>query len=379
MKTFVSSIITIAVFVSLGGTVTSGQEPPPALAVVEENLARIEAEALPAVEAALALEHGNRDQAEHAERQVRQVLELAQAATAAVSPPPAGASASYATRLQRIVSRGASKAMIIRSSQMEPKNLANLEEDLSVMGRILDKALAQKLDDDDHRPRSAMGIDVFLTPGSSPVRSLYLEDYGVVFTLNVNFPLLAPPTRPAEEKEKTEADSTWEETKREVFGQRRVWSDSDQFFRFHSGRDGGQEYNEKKVEDLKESLLEALKNATNIRTLKPDDVITVCVFGGSSALSAKAKAVVRRGPEPRPGSRTDSDDSQEAPVIWAEQDNAGPARGTTMTIRVRKSDVDAFAKGKLSPADFRKKAAITAYPGDGGGWGTGATFGFGMP
>jgi len=32
-----------------------------------------------------------------------------------------------------------------------------------------------------------------------------------------------------------------------------------------------------------------------------------------------------------------------------------------MTIRVKKSDIDSFAKGKLTLDDFRKKASIVIY------------------
>lgn len=32
-----------------------------------------------------------------------------------------------------------------------------------------------------------------------------------------------------------------------------------------------------------------------------------------------------------------------------------------MTIRARKSDIDAFAKGKINLDEFRKKAVITIY------------------
>jgi hypothetical protein len=40
-----------------------------------------------------------------------------------------------------------------------------------------------------------------------------------------------------------------------------------------------------------------------------------------------------------------------------------PARGSILTIRVKKSDVDSFAKGKLDLDQFRKKASMTIYPG----------------
>jgi hypothetical protein len=327
------------------------------------------------------LEEGSRHQLALAQQQVRHVLELAQATpqAAAVAAPPAAPGApapAFQQRLQKIVSRSASKALIIRSSQMEPKNLANLEEDLSVMARILDKALAEKLDDDDHRPGRAMGIDVFLTPGAGPIRSLYLEDYGVVFMLNVNFPLLAPPTKPAEEKEKSEADSTWEEAKRELYGQRGGW-DAEVGNLLRSGFDPGRgrEYDEKKVEDLKQAVLEALKNASNLRNLKADDLITVCVFGSGNVGAERAKAVTRARPEPRPAPGLEEERNEV--FVWKQHESGGRARGTTMTIRVRKSDVDAFAKGKLSLDDFRKKATIATYLGEAGGSGGfgGALFG----
>ena len=61
-------------------------------------------------------------------------------------------------------------------------------------------------------------------------------------------------------------------------------------------------------------------------------------------------------------------------VLVTESGDGPPARGTIMTIRVKKSDADAFAKGKLSLEDFRKKASITTYAGDTGSWGGGSVF-----
>jgi hypothetical protein len=41
--------------------------------------------------------------------------------------------------------------------------------------------------------------------------------------------------------------------------------------------------------------------------------------------------------------------------------------------------VDAFAKGKLNLDDFRRKASVTAYAGDTGGWGGANLFGIAAP
>ena len=39
----------------------------------------------------------------------------------------------------------------------------------------------------------------------------------------------------------------------------------------------------------------------------------------------------------------------------------GKSRNSALTIRVKKSDVDSFAKGKLDIEAFRKKASVTLY------------------
>src|SRR5207248_9677797 len=109
-----------------------------------------------------------------------------------------------------------------------------------------------------------------------------------------------------------------------------------------------QEYDERRVEDLKDGLLEALKNPSNIRNLKSDATITVCVFGGASPSPKKAKTAAKSAPDA-------PDEDDEAIVtsdrVW-HRDGGVPARGTILTIRVKKSDADAFAKDKLSLEDF---------------------------
>jgi len=277
-------------------------------------------------------------------------------------PTPAPA---FQNRLQHVVRKGSGgpgRALVIRTSDADAKAQGNLEEDLAVMSRIFDKTLAQKLDED--RENRFMGINVLFGPGSSPIRSIYLDGYGALFLLNVNFPLLPPSEKAQETKEKSETDSTWEEAKREIYGQHDAWGQVGKAFKFSKAGGPEQEYDEKKVEDLKEGLLEALKNATNIRNLKPDETLTVCVFGGASAVPGKAKASAK-------SKRVTRDERYE--LVLENREDGTSTRGTIMTIRVKKSDADAFAKGKLKLDDFRKKASITTYAGATTGW-TGGSF-----
>ena len=393
MKAFVTPLTLIAVLLYSGVTPLRCQEPPPpstpaeraALQQDEQESARalaeverqVQAELAPkleeaAVEAAVKRQEARREMAEHMAKG-REAIELAQAAAPVASAAVSGAAVAphvpaFQDRLQSIVHRGhdgPGRALVIRTSDADAKAQGNLEEDLAVMSRILDKTLAQKLDED--RQNRFMGINVLFGPGSSPIRSIYLEGYGALFLLNVNFPLLPPPEKAEQTKEKSETDSTWEEAKREIYGQHDAWSQVGKAFKFSMAGGPEQEYDEKKVEDLQEGLLEALKNATNIRNLKPDETLTVCVFGGASAGPRKARTV-RALPKPAP-------DAPEEEVFVSIRDDGVPARGTIMTIRVKKSDADGFAKGELNADEFRKRASITTYAGDTGGWGGGNAFG----
>src|SRR4051794_37263466 len=76
-------------------------------------------------------------------------------------------------RIATVVRRsgdGPVQTLVVRHSGIDPKIQANLEEDLAVMARILEKAAAQKLDEG--RPHHAMGIDLVFGPAFSSPRSL---------------------------------------------------------------------------------------------------------------------------------------------------------------------------------------------------------------
>jgi hypothetical protein len=255
----------------------------------------------------------------------------------------------FTQRLQSIVARvpdhGGGKALVIRSSESDPKEQPQLEEDLAVMSRILEKAASERAGGRGGQPYGAMamGIDVFYAPAASPLRSLYLDGYGALFMLNVGFPFLPPP--PAEgQQEKPEANTDWEDAKQELYGQRgggRVMNAP------------GEPYDEERVNRLRDGLLESLKNATNIRGLKADDSITVCVFGGSSSGQPRARNYLKR-----------SNGSSEVRSAVTVSGHAGsPMRQTIMTIRVKKSDADAFAKGTMTLEAFRKRAHVVSYAG----------------
>ena len=239
--------------------------------------------------------------------------------------------------------QGASRSLVIRSSEEDAKEKSGIEEDLAVMSHILDKALDEKLGGRAHG-RKAMGIDVWFASSSNPFRSMYLDGYGALFMLKVGFPLLPAP-KSETSKEKRETSSTWEEARQELYGH----PGSAKTTTFPS-----EEYDEEKVNTLKDTLFEALKNASNIHDLKPDDSVTLCIFGSAGKVN-KGSSIVKRG--------TGAGEAQNR--LWVLNGGASTqARGTIMTIRVRKADVDDFAKGKLNSDDFRNRAKVASYLGN---------------
>jgi len=243
----------------------------------------------------------------------------------------------YAYRMHNVLSEfpeAGENPLLVRSSDRNAKDEANLAEDLAVMEHILDKAL-EDLPGGQPHARTAMGINVFVAPNSSAMRSIYLEGYGALFLLNVGFPVLA--TTSAAQEQKPSGDSAWEEARRELYGQA---------IEPQTLGVPGEEFSEEKVNRLKATVLRALKNATNIRGL--EGTITVCVLGGVNAVPSSTRIWKLDGPN----------NGTAAGVLTAE---AAPVRETVLTIKVTKADVDAFSKGELKFAEFQQRAQIAAY------------------
>jgi hypothetical protein len=255
------------------------------------------------------------------------------------------------------------KSLVIRSSDMAPREQSDLEEDMTIMAHILDKALAEQ-STDDQAGHVAMGISVSYAPGEGPTRNLYLDGYGAVFFLNVNFPLLPPPAEKNVEKERAPADSTWEEARAEVYGQpgTKSWASRP-------------EYDGAKVAALKKALLDSLKNAANIRSVRSDESITVCVIGapsrgplrvvtgsgGGGYGGSVGGAGGGLGPFSSSSSGGGGGGGEQNVWVTTSGNDDAPANKTTLTIRAKKTDCEAFAKGKLTADEFRNRATITIY------------------
>lgn len=251
------------------------------------------------------------------------------------------------------------RALVIPKETGDAKSFAEVEEDLGVMAHILDKAVVSG-----DKTARAMGIAVFgrvSSVGTAP-QNLYLEGYGAIFLLNVNFPLQPPPNKELEAEPKEPVNNEWEEAKRELARPGGKGADNANPFAAFEDRYGAEawtvksasiDYDAGKVEDLKKDVVGALKNAANIRRLKADETITVVVSGAEARVMAKSvKSSGGRYGNAKPDAMTVSKTTS------GERSKA--SGGAKLVFRVRKADAEAFQSGKLDLDAFSKKVTVIA-------------------
>jgi len=175
--------------------------------------------------------------------------------------------------------------------------------------------------------RSHQSLDLLRTFFGQMTRNtkcIYLEGYGVLFLMSVNFQLTAsPPLELPKQKpaEPVDVDKVWEQIKRELYAPQSVSKDQ-----------APEASDTNKVEQLTRNIVKTLKHAANIQCLKPDEFVIVTVNGNEQTIGA-------------------------------------PRVLTVLTVRAKKSDIDAFAKATLNLDQFRKKVQIVTPPIYKRGWG----------
>ena len=238
--------------------------------------------------------------------------------------------------------------LVVPTPDLPVESLADLTEDLSIMCRIFDKSAPAG----DSSGGFAYGdrsdsLRWVIGQQSRGTQGLYLDGYGALFFLRVDYPL-APTQKedagPAKPKESV--DSVWSQTAREMSGQP---GEEPQSAR------SAPVYDAQKVENLKKTLVKTLAHASNIRLRRPQDAITL-VVGALDDVRVSAYGRYRstgwgaaRISPMRPGT--------------AQQPATTRNPATAMLIlRVTKADVDAFAKSQLTLAQFTEKVQILFSP-----------------
>jgi hypothetical protein len=247
---------------------------------------------------------------------------------------------------------GSDMVLVIPTEQTKTEDLIAINEDMNVMARILEKNLEQDR-------IATSGSSIFMSSSRDPfgilfggsrgdIQSMYLQGYGALFMLKVDFPL-SPTPDVQQEKEETNkeerGDPVWKQTRQEMF-------EPENINRRRSEKPE-EKYDPEKIENLKTTLIKTLKHATNIRTLKPDESVILSVTGSgeyaSDVMMLKSRRTVMVN-----GHKRIIDD----PLIGS----TGFPSCTVIVIRVKKSEIDAFAKGELDFDKFRASVQVFSYP-----------------
>ncbi|HKX62945.1 MAG TPA: hypothetical protein VJS65_13890 [Verrucomicrobiae bacterium] len=247
--------------------------------------------------------------------------------------------------------KSSSRSLAIQTSDVDREKVDAIEEDLSVMARILQKA-ARSLREDDRFNAMGLELDAAAFGSASGARNIYLEGHGALFLLRVEYPLVGPRDNTEPNPQEPPPSSIWEE-EREAFLGANQNGDQETIFTVRRGR--SEPYDEARVEGLKTSLLDALKHAGNIRHLAPQEFVTVVVQGGDATTSTSGGTRVRKEKE------KDKDKENRLNTDTVTTRRTSQKGESVMTIRVKKSDIDAFAAGKIDSNGFQQKATVQTY------------------
>jgi len=216
--------------------------------------------------------------------------------------------------------------ILIPSAKADPNTMAQLGADLRIMCRIFDKTVTRKqrsdmmdIYDDMYGARE---MDIFTRSmvrggilGSylreSTTKALYVDGYGVLFFVNVRFPLGPTPEMHTESVPPEDADPVWREARQEIFEPGRSRKQTPRSV-----------YDATTVEQLKGQIRTALQHASNIRGIDADEHLTVVVNSHAGVSAESASSV------------------------------------TTLTLRARKRDVDALAAGQLTKGQFEQRVEL---------------------
>lgn len=256
----------------------------------------------------------------------------------------------------------AGAVLVIPSTDMKSEDILAIMEDTSIMSRIFDKSLSQQrlitpgtgTFDSLYSSGPFAGGPIFTSPRGYATEAMYLQGFGSLFFIGVDFPL-SPPSKVQQDKPDEGVDTVWTQTKREIYSPGDI-----------SRRAKGQpqkEYDAERVEDLQKTLVKTLKHAANIRGLKTDEWVTVVVRSSAPAVLITGTIVTRSTIETSPAASDPSastrtgvrTSSATLPVV--EQ----PGQATFLTIRAKKSDIDSFAKDQLNYDQFRQRVQTVKY------------------
>ncbi len=322
---------------------------------------------------------------------------LPEPATVAPTSPAPPVPSPYPTRARSTGQISSRKLLVIPDSEVKAEDLVEITQDLLVMSHILDERFRE--------PRTIKRVFTdfgdFFGRDNRSTEAIYMQGYGVVFLMEVNF-AFSPPLISEEQKDEETAeqvDPTWQRARQQIFAPKTPMPGFSE-----------QGPGLVKFDQLKKELIETLKHAANIRNITPDEWIILTVIGHGRQPSEfyedyyRSAAPRSRTSRDRRSSRSSLGEAEVGAygggmmggfgggmmggmagmgrmggmagygggmgdygggmggfggmVVYSEM--ALPS-ATVLTIRAKKSDVDDFARGELDFEEFQQKVEIFSY------------------
>jgi hypothetical protein len=270
------------------------------------------------------------------------------------------------------------KVLVIPVTDVNATDVDEITQDLYVMSHILDQKFTER--------RQIAGVFTdfgdFFGRDERETEAIYIQDYGVLFLMEVNFAFSQPPQPQEKQEEQTEKqlDPTWQRAQRELFSPERPGNIPGGF-----GPAGG--YDAQMVEELKTELIRTLKHAANIRSLEADEWVILNVTGTGQRTIGDSRGGgygaggiggygtggygggmmsgyggIYGGRYAGGGGGSSSFGMGGGMMgMGAYYGEMGLPSATVLTIRAKKSDIDAFAKGDIDFEQFQKKVNILIY------------------
>ena len=275
------------------------------------------------------------------------------------------------------------KVLVVPAAEVKAQDLAEITEDMQVMSLILDERFKET--------RRIQGVFTdfgdFFGRDNRQTEATYLQGYGVLFSMEVNFAFSPSPKPQGQQVGQTAepVDSTWQRAKQQMF------SPTDP--RRSRGSGPPEEYNSRMVEELKRDLITTLKHAANIRGVQPDEWVILTVIGGGrqsgggyggafmmggmgGMYGGTSSGGMMGGYGVSSGSSGYSSGGMGGGMGGMMGGTGGRMGGiagmsgpggmdvssaTVLTIRAKKSDIDAFSNGQQDYEQFRQKVQIFTY------------------
>ncbi|MFC1765819.1 hypothetical protein ACFL6U_27550 [Planctomycetota bacterium] len=263
-------------------------------------------------------------------------------------------------RSTKSIYRGRENVIVIPEADINADAYAATLEDMKVMAHVLDSSLTRYTADQPRIGGVLADFGDFFSSGHE-TESIYLEGYGAMFLMTVDFPLSPPSGALAEpvDVNGTTIDTTWERARQNVLS-------PDPYSPTNVGQDRA--FDTDRIEEMKKELVRSLKHATNIRYLPADEHIIV-------RLSSVAEIGVREQTTFQYESRGFSGGggggysggfgggfggSMGMGQVGSSGNHAS-SPASVLVIRTRKSEVDAFAQGKIDFEAFYRQVTIVMH------------------